>query len=105
MDGIIAYTLSKQYIKRQIAEKSTEGFKIQIEENRTILNKTGEEKVFYFLPKNTAKPQDGYDEFIYADSKWEQIGATDVDLSSYALKTEVNAAIQTAIGGVENGSY
>lgn len=49
MDGIIAYTLSKQYIKRQIAEKSTD----------------------------------------------------DVDLSSYALKTEVNAAIQTAIGNIE----
>ena len=86
MDGLIAYTLSKQYVKKIIDEKSTEGFKVQIEQNRTILSGAGEEKVFYFIPKVTAKPQDGYDEYIYANNSWEQVGTTDVDLSTYATK-------------------
>ena len=77
------------YIKKRIEEAKKEGFKIQVELNRSILEEEGEEKIFYFLPKNTAKPKDGYDEYIYVNENWEQVGSTDIDLSSYALKTEV----------------
>lgn len=89
MDGLIAYALSKKYTRDLISEMSTDGFDIQVEEDRSILSGVGEEKVMYFLPKTVAKPQDGYDEYIYVDSAWEQVGATDIDMSNYATKTEV----------------
>lgn len=77
------------YINKQVEKAKKEGFKIQVEQDRSILDKQGEEKVFYFLPKSTAKPSDGYDEFVYTNNTWEWIGKTDVDLSNYALKNEI----------------
>ena len=89
MDGLIAYALSKKYadeVGRSIVDA---GFKTQVEQDRSILQTVGQEKILYFIPKTTAKPSDGYDEYVYSNNAWEQIGATDVDLSSYATKAEV----------------
>lgn len=74
------------YTKKQIEQAKREGFKVQVEQDRNILETTGEEKIFYFLPKNPQKPKDGYDEFVYANNNWEQVGVTDIDLSDYATK-------------------
>ena len=82
MDGLIAYALSKKYadeVGRSIVDA---GFKTQVEQDRSILQTTGQEKILYFIPKTTAKPSDGYDEYVYSNNAWEQIGVTDVDLSS-----------------------
>ena len=87
MTGTHAYWLAKQYIDNIAAKISKEGFKVQVEEDRSILETTGQEKIFYFLPKDAAKPQDGYDEYIYANNAWEQVGVTDVDLSEAELVT------------------
>lgn len=73
------------YTKKQVEQAKREGFRVQIEQDRSILETTGEEKIFYFLPKNSQKPKDGYDEFVYANNNWEQVGVTDVDLSSYGV--------------------
>lgn len=86
---IITYTLSKKYTDKQIASLIREGFKVQVEQNRDILNSSGEEKVFYFLPKTPSKPKNGYDEYLYVNNDWEQVGSTDIDLSAYALKNEI----------------
>lgn len=83
MSGNRAFWLAKQYTDEVVAKASQAGFKVQIEEDRSILEGEGEEKIFYFLPKDEAKPQDGYDEYIYAEGAWEQVGATDVDLSEF----------------------
>lgn len=87
MTGRRAYLLAKEYITKMGKELEKEGFKVQVEEDRSILETTGQEKVFYFLPKDAAKPQDGYDEYIYANNAWEQVGVTDVDLSEAELVT------------------
>lgn len=87
MSGSRAYWLSRQYTDEIAAKVSKDGFKVQIEEDRSILEGEGEEKIFYFLPKDTAKPQDGYDEYIYAEGSWEQVGVTDVDLSEVEMTT------------------
>ena len=87
MDGLIAYVLSKKYADAVGEKVAREGFRVEVESDRSILETTGQEKVFYFLPKDVSKPDDGYDEFIWTDSQgWEQVGVTDVDLSAYALK-------------------
>ena len=87
MTGRRAYLLAKEYINEVGAKIAKEGFKVQVEEDRSILETTGEEKVFYFLPKDSENPQDGYDEYIYANNAWEQVGVTDVDLSEAELVT------------------
>ena len=89
MDGLIAYASLKKYAQKLIDEKSAEWFEVQIELDRSILSGAGKNKVLYFLPKVVSKPQDGYDEYVYANNAWEQVGSTDVDMSSYATKAEV----------------
>lgn len=81
------------YTKTQIEQAKREGFKVQVEQDRNILETTGEEKIFYFLPKNPQKPKDGYDEFVYANNNWEQVGVTDVDLSSYGAALSLEDGI------------
>ena len=81
------------YTKKQIEQAKREGFKVQVEQDRNILETTGEEKIFYFLPKNSQKPKDGYDEFVYANNNWEQVGVTDVDLSSYGVALSLEDGI------------
>jgi hypothetical protein len=87
MSGNRAFWLAKQYIDEVAAKVARDGFQVQIEEDRSILEGEGQEKIFYFIPKDTAKPQDGYDEYIYAEGAWEQVGVTDVDLSEVEMTT------------------
>lgn len=96
MDGLIAYILAKKYADKVGEEVAMQGFKVQVEQDRSILETTGEEKVFYFLPKAESKPEDGYDEYIYANNAWEQVGVTDVDLSAYATQEWVGQQIDAA---------
>lgn len=42
----------------------------------------------YLVPK-TGETNDVYDEYIYINSKWEMVGNTQIDLSGYALKSEL----------------
>ena len=77
------------YTKKQVEQAKREGFRVQIEQNRSILETTGEEKTLYLLPKASGSTGDGYDEFVYAQNNWEWIGKTDVDFDDYALKTDV----------------
>ena len=81
------------YTKKQVEEAKREGFRVQIEQDRSILETAGEEKIFYFLPKNPQKTKDGYDEFVYANNDWEQVGVTDVDLSSYGAALSLEDGI------------
>lgn len=87
MSGTRAYWLARKYIDAVGAKISKDGFQVQIEEDRSILEGEGQEKIFYFIPKDAAKPQDGYDEYIYAEGAWEQVGVTDVDLSEVEMTT------------------
>lgn len=81
------------YTKKQVEQAKREGFRVQVEQDRSILETTGEEKVFYFLPKNPQKTKDGYDEFIYTNNDWEQVGVTDIDLSSYGAALSIEDGI------------
>ena len=89
MDGIVAYALAKKYADQVGQQVISGGFKVQVEQDRSILNRQGQEKILYLLPKASGSTGDGYDEFVYAQNSWEWIGKTDVDLSDYALKTDV----------------
>lgn len=49
---------------------------------------TGEDGVLYLIKKDTASGDDLYNEYLYADSKWNLIGNTHIDLSDYYTKSE-----------------
>lgn len=96
MDGLIAYILAKNYtdvVGQSIMEA---GFKVQVEQDRSILSGPGEEKVLYLIPKESADPNDSYDEYIYTNNAWEWIGHTDIDLSDYATIEWVNQQLAAA---------
>lgn len=47
----------------------------------------------YLVPKQTPETQDIYDEYIYVNNAWEHIGTTQIDLSNYYTKTQVDTLL------------
>lgn len=62
----------------------------------TQLPATGVKGTFYFVP-NGGTGTDTYDEYVYANNKWEKIGNTKVDLSGYVKKTDLVAITNSEI--------
>ena len=58
----------------------------------SALPQSGTENTIYFVPKS-ASANDSYDEFMWINSGWEHIGSTDVDLSNYYTKAEIDEMI------------
>lgn len=54
----------------------------------------------YLVPKQTAETQDIYDEYIYVNNAWEHIGTTQIDLSNYYTKSEVNTLLADKVDKV-----
>lgn len=47
----------------------------------------------YLVPKQTAGTNDVYDEYLYINNAWEHIGTTQIDLSNYYTKTQVDTLL------------
>ena len=54
----------------------------------------------YLVPKQTAETQDIYDEYIYVNNAWEHIGTTQIDLSNYYTKSEINTLLADKVDKV-----
>lgn len=48
----------------------------------------------YLIPKTLSSQNNGYYEYIYTNSGWELIGDTEIDLSGYYKKEEVDQLIE-----------
>lgn len=96
MDGLIAYVLSKKYTDKVAQTILSAGFKVQVEQDRSILEGEGEEKVLYLIPKEDSSSGDAYDEYVYAGGTWECVGSTSIDLSDYATQEWVSQQIEAA---------
>ena len=48
----------------------------------------------YLVPKGLTSENNGYFEYIYVNNKWELIGDTEIDLSNYYTKDEVDQLIE-----------
>lgn len=46
----------------------------------------------YLVPKSTSQTRNVYDEYLYVNNSWEQIGSTEVDLSDYVKEEDVYTA-------------
>lgn len=92
-----ADNLVNYYLKSETM--STEQITILVNSIKTIslkkvveLPDVGESNVIYLLSKSGTE---SYDEFIYVDESYEKIGSTDVDLSAYALTTDIPTALSS----------
>ena len=70
-----------------VSELANAGFDVQVVQE---LPATGEAHTLYFVPSANPKTQNIYDEYLYANNAWEQVGSTAVDMSDYYTKTEVD---------------
>jgi hypothetical protein len=72
------------------------GFNVEIVEN--LPGETANSNTIYLLPVNNSGPMlDYYDEYLYINGSFEQVGSTRVDLSNYYTKSEIdNKGYQTA---------
>ena len=68
------------------------GFQVEVVQT---LPETGEANTIYFVPKEGGANPDVYDEYMYINNAWEKIGSTEVDLSNYYNKTEVDGLLSS----------
>lgn len=76
----------KAYVDSLISQVTSIEFK-----KVTKLPTTGENGVIYLVPKTKSEVNNVYEEYIWisADSKFEKIGETDIDLSGYVKTTDL----------------
>ena len=72
-----------------VSELANAGFDVQVVQE---LPATGEAHTLYFVPSADPKTQNIYDEYLYANNAWEQVGSTAVDMSDYYTKAEVDTS-------------
>lgn len=100
---LAGYGITNAYTKTEVDDAITSaiGDVTQISYSIvTELPETGEAGVIYLISNGGSNPNI-YDEYIYANSAFEKIGTTDVDLSGYLKTTDVvsitNAEIDTIV--------
>lgn len=86
--------LSDYYTKEEVdgivADISTLSFKIVQEKPIEDI----ETNIIYLIPKSGSSAGNIYEEWIYIDNKWELLGTTDIDLSSYMTLAPLNPTAQ-----------
>ena len=78
-------TYSKQEVDELINTMNTWNI-VEVDE----LPQTGEPFTLYLVPSDPTHASNVKDEYIYINSGWEKIGTTDIDLSNYYNKSEVD---------------
>lgn len=75
------------YLMGKNSGGSGKGAKIEVV---TELPETGESNVIYLVPKQDEDENNVFDEYLYVNDEWELIGTTDIDLSNYYTKSEID---------------
>ena len=76
---------TKSYVENIVRAAQTGMLKRQVVQ---ALPQSNDDYTIYMVPK-TGSTGDVYNEFLYMDNTWELIGNTQVDLTNYALKSEI----------------
>lgn len=99
-----ANNLTNYYLKSETYDKATIDSLIgsistlSFEVVQTLPVTDIQTNVIYLVPKSSAGTNDGYDEYIYINRNWELIGSTDIDLTDYYTKEEVDELIEDLPG-------
>ena len=91
---------SNTYTKAEVDRKLADVIQYTVVEE---LPETGQEGVIYLIGNGGTEPNI-YDEYIWNTDppKWEKIGTTEIDLTPYYQKTEVDALLDGKINLVKN---
>lgn len=78
----------KTEVTQEIAEavSGIEGFDAQVVEE---LPQTGKKGILYLVANSSEEDKNAYDEYLWLTDKYEKLGTRNIDLSQYALKSEV----------------
>ena len=62
---------------------------------------TGDTNKLYLVAKTSGGTADnGYDEYLFINGKWEKIGSTDIDLSEYLKKSDIHILTNSEIAEI-----
>lgn len=111
MSDLIRYHGDSKVINR-LCELVNNMTSINFEVVQTLPTQDISTSTIYLVPKQSAETDNIYDEYINTDGTsqgWELIGTTEIDLSNYYTKTEVDNLIPTdfvpkSTGGVFDGN-
>lgn len=103
------YAKSETYTKSETDSAITSAVTSAIQgklhfEVATSLPESGDGSTIYLIPKATGETQNQYDEYAWVNDSWELIGVASVDLSQYALKTDVDEMVGTVDSKVDTVS-
>lgn len=101
------YTKTETYTKAEVDAAIAAVSTLNLLVVQTLPTQDISTTTIYLVPKQTAGTQNVYDEYIYIMSggvgSWELIGDTEVDLSNYYTKTQVDNLIPTDFVSKANG--
>lgn len=83
------YTKTNTYTKTEVNELINGITSMNVAVVTTLPTSGISTTTIYLVPKTTSQTNNAYDEYLYVNSKWEKIGDTTIDLSNYALKSEI----------------
>ena len=86
-------TFTKQEVNDLISAIST----LTLEVVQTLPTQDISTTTIYLVPKTTSQTNDAYDEYIYVSNTWEHIGSTEVDLTNYYTKTQVDGKVNFTV--------
>lgn len=101
VNNLVNYYLKTETYTKEEVKNLINAIKTIQMEVVTELPATGENNIIYLVARTKQEEKNIYDEYIYVNEVWEKIGSTDVDLTNYALKSEVptkNSQLQNDSG-------
>ena len=83
------YTKTNTYTKTEVNDLINGITSMNVAVVQTLPTSGISATTIYLVPKSTSQTNNAYDEYLYFNNKWEKIGDTTIDLSNYALKSEI----------------
>lgn len=87
------YTKSETYTKTEVNNLVSTIPEFSIEVVQTLPTTDISPTTIYLTPSTNPKTQNTYDEFIYINNTWEQIGSTTADFTNYYTKSETDTLL------------
>lgn len=83
------YTKTESYTKEEVNGLINGITTLNIQVVTALPTSNISSNTIYLVPKTPEQTNNKYDEYLYVNNKFEKIGDTEINLSNYALKTEI----------------
>jgi len=87
------YLKSETYTQAEVNSLIAQIVTLSVLVVQTLPTQDIDTHTIYLVPKQTAGTDDVYDEYLYINNAWELIGTTQINLSNYYTKSEVNTLL------------